>query len=561
MVLPPPPAAMHAQPPVGSYANPGGIRDRSAPKGVPLSADDKETIYRLNNDLEYFCFKLMWIKTKSVKHTVRRFTFNAAQRYIHKRLEEMKARTGKVRAIILKGRQQGSSTYVTARFYWKACCLDAQNIYIMSHDSKSASTLFGKVDFYHKRTLEAFKPHANKANSKQLKLDNDSEYTIGTAGTEDSGRGDTIHYLHLSEAASYTDHEDVKSGIMQTVPDEEGTEVIVECTAKGMNWFYEFCMNALAGPEQKSWNGFELIFVPWFWEPGYVAEIPDRFVLDEEEAFIKRQYNLTNEQMAWRRNKVAMLGERKFKQEYPNTVAEAFQASGDPFFEQSLITAARKSKVRAEVGVGARVLGVDPAREGDRTVIALRQGRQVIKLWKYTKMDSMQLAGILCRLIDKYEVDMTFIDYGMGHGTIDRMREMGRGHQIIGINFGGRSSDPAYLNKRAEMYHNCLEWLQDGEVSLPDDDDMEVDLASIPQAVETSSGKIKLKPKAEIKKETGRSPDISDSIVLTFAAKVKRKREGGEITRTKNTREGSALRTQNRVRNIGSRPQRHGRAA
>lgn len=513
---------------------------------IPLTQEDRDVLYRLNNDLEYFCSKLMWIKTKKTVGTVRRLIFNKTQEFIHNELERLLKFYGRVRAIILKGRQQGSSTYVTARFYWKAVTKEAQNIYIMSHDTKSAGTLFGKVDFYHKRTLDKFKPKADKSNAKQLKLANDSEYTIGTAGTEDSGRGDTIHYLHLSEAASFKDSEDVKSGIMQTVPDEDGTEIIVECTAKGMNWFYEFCMNALAGPAQEAWNGFHLIFAPWFWEPGYTAELPLNFKLDDDEMLLKAQFKLTDGQIYWRRLKRAVLGERKFKQEYPNTVAEAFQASGDPFFDADMVTAAMQSKVKADVG--AVVLGCDPAREGDRTIIALRKGREVIKIWKYKKMDEMTLAGILAKLIDRYDVDKCFVDYAHGVGTVDRLRELNYGTIAIPVSFGSKSADPRYLNKRAEMYHLMNEWLNDGDVSLPNDDDIAVDLASIPQAVDTSAGKVKLVPKADIKKQTGRSPDIADSLALTFAHPVRSKNASATQTKTKNTQRGSALSTQRRIK-------------
>lgn len=518
-----------------------GTRPMAAAGKVMLTEEEREHILKLKNDLPYFASKLLWIKTKDVKGTVKRFVFNKAQLYIHKCLEMLKKQYGNVRAIILKGRQQGSSTYVTARYYWHALINEAQNIYIMSHDTKSAGTLFGKVDFYYKRTLEQFKPKADKSNAKQLKLSNDSEYTIGTAGTEDSGRGDTIHYLHLSEAASFKDPDDVQSGIMQTVPEGEGTEIIVECTAKGMNWFYSFCMNAIAGPKQKDWNGFHLIFVPWFWEPGYTAEVPATFKMDEEERTIAKRWALTPGQMQWRRLKVAKLGEKKFKQEYPCTVVEAFQASGDPFFDAEMVQAARESLITTSRG--ALVLGVDPARSGDRTVICLRQGRVIKKIWKYKEMDEMRLAGILAKLIDRYDIDKCFIDYGSGYGTVDRLRELKYGSIVTGINFGSKSSDSLYLNKRAEMYHNLRDWLNDGDVTIPDDDDVALDLAAIPEAEETSSGKLKMKDKKLIKKEYGRSPDIADAIALTFAMPVRSKHLITNSRRTANTKQGSSITT------------------
>jgi hypothetical protein len=43
--------------------------------------------------------------------------FNRAQIYLHTRIEQQRQRTGKVRTILLKGRQTGFSTAIGARFY------------------------------------------------------------------------------------------------------------------------------------------------------------------------------------------------------------------------------------------------------------------------------------------------------------------------------------------------------------------------------------------------------------------------------------------------------------
>ncbi len=42
---------------------------------------------------------------------------NRAQLFIHKRLEDQLKATAKVRALILKGRQQGCSTLIQARYF------------------------------------------------------------------------------------------------------------------------------------------------------------------------------------------------------------------------------------------------------------------------------------------------------------------------------------------------------------------------------------------------------------------------------------------------------------
>ena len=46
------------------------------------------------------------------------FTLNQVQRHIDEALEAQVAETGRVRALILKARQPGCSTYVEGRYYW-----------------------------------------------------------------------------------------------------------------------------------------------------------------------------------------------------------------------------------------------------------------------------------------------------------------------------------------------------------------------------------------------------------------------------------------------------------
>ena len=74
-----------------------------------------ERATKLATDLEFFAAERLKIRPKA--GNLAPFTFNPAQRELHRRLEEQKAKTGRVRAIVLKARQMGISTYVAARFY------------------------------------------------------------------------------------------------------------------------------------------------------------------------------------------------------------------------------------------------------------------------------------------------------------------------------------------------------------------------------------------------------------------------------------------------------------
>jgi hypothetical protein len=119
---------------------------------------------------------------------------------------------------------------------------------------------------------------------------------------------------------------------------------------------------------------------------------------------------------------------------------------------------------------------------------------------------------------------------------------------VEGVYFGESPSDEQFLNKRAEMAFAFRDWLADGEVSLPDDEDMAADIGTMPDFKENSRGKLSFPTKDEIRKKFKRSPDILDALMLTFAHPVHK--DGGmlRITHSRNTKSGSQLTTLARVR-------------
>ena len=79
-------------------------------------------------DFEYFAGSHLMIRSKSGE--IKPLIFNPAQRHIHARIETQRKSTHKVRALILKGRQQGCSTYVAARFYHRTTQTSGQRTFI-----------------------------------------------------------------------------------------------------------------------------------------------------------------------------------------------------------------------------------------------------------------------------------------------------------------------------------------------------------------------------------------------------------------------------------------------
>lgn len=494
------------------------------------SLNDRERAVRqhLKDDLAHYADRCLRIRSKD--GTIRPLHLNEAQRYLHHRLEQQKTKTGKVRALVLKGRQQGISTYVGGRFYHRVTHHKGLRCFILTHEQDATNNLFGMVDRYHQHCPALVKPSTGAANAKELFFDRlESGYAVGTAGAKATGRSQTVQLFHGSEVAFWPNAATHFAGVVQAIPDLPGTEIILESTANGMGGeFHERWQQAEAGV-----GDYQAVFIPWFWQEEYRREAPAGFELDEEEAAYLDAHGLDIEQMVWRRNKIAELKDPLlFKQEYPATAQEAFQMSGhDSYISPELVLKARKNTV--EDASGPLVVGYDPAWKGsDRHSMAFRKGRKVLFIESRSKLDTMQGAGWAKQVLDKAKPTRMFIDVGgVGAGVFDRLIEMGYGDTVRAINFGSSPLEPppmdehgkpkgGYLNRRAEMWGKSKEWLAEpGGVDVPDSDALQAD-ACAPGYKYDSLTRLVLESKEDIRKRGLRSPDEWDAVALTFAEPV-----------------------------------------
>jgi len=475
----------------------------------------KSNLKRLADDLPYFARTCLKIRTESGR--IEPFIFNKPQEYLHAALEKQKKETGQVRAIVLKGRQQGCSTYIAARFYHRAVFRTGIQVYILAHELDASANLFAIVNRY--QLNNPVKHNTTKSNVKELIFEGvDSGYKVASAGTKGTGRSATIQCLHASEVGFWPEAQDHTSGIFQAVPDEDGTELILESTANGFgNLFQKMSSNAVKGK-----GTYQLVFIPWYWSDKYSKASPENFKLDQEEIVYKKMWDLTDSQIYWRRLKRIELGrDWLFKQEYPASAAEAFQSSGtDSFITPQLVNNAIAQDKFAHGG--ALTIGVDPARFGDdRTAIVHRVGREVTNIKCFKKKDTMEVVGIIIEEINRYKCQHVFIDViGIGSGIVDRLRELKYGHIIKAVNAAEKPINPEkFSNRRAEMWSNMREWLNDTPVRLPNDDDLVADITTVRYSFD-SNGRLKLERKEDMKKRGIPSPDIGDALALTFAFPV-----------------------------------------
>lgn len=164
------------------------------------------------------------------------------------------------------------------------------------------------------------------------------------------------------------------------------------------------------------------------------------------------------------------------------------------------------------------VLGVDVARFGaDRSVLFFRQGVQAYEPIVVQDVDLVTLAGIIKEHVAVRRPKAIFVDgTGVGGGVVDILRSWGI--DSYDINFGHKSTDRAYANKRTEMWCKLADWLRKGGI-LPNIPAL-VEELSMPLYDVTERNEKILESKAKMRERCGKSPDLADALALTFAIEI-----------------------------------------
>jgi hypothetical protein len=195
-----------------------------------------------------------------------------------------------------------------------------------------------------------------------------------------------------------------------------------------------------------------------------------------------------------------------------------FPSEGDDQFIGSNLVDDAMKRTPARDTTAPIVIGVDPARFGaDATVIAVRQGRDILELRRHRGADTMEVAGHVIDAIEQYKPALVCIDEGgLGAGVVDRLKE--QRYKIRGVNFGNKAKNQTmWGNKRAEMWGAMRDWLKTGHI--PSDRFLKTDLIS-PRTKPDSKGTLFLESKKDMKARGLASPDAADAIAVTFAFPV-----------------------------------------
>lgn len=273
---------------------------------------------------------------------------------LYNTIKELKQQKKPIRIIILKARQMGFSTLTEAVLFKETATHHNVNAGIIAHESRATNNLFTMSKLFYDNLPKEIKPEKKACNAQDLIFNNkdntglNSKITCMTAG-DGAGRSGTYNILHLSEFAFWPgDKKTTLNGLMQAVPDNNKSIVIIESTANGFEYYKEMWDRAVSGE-----SDFVPLFVAWYELEDYKKPYTG-FKLTDEEITLKETFNLSNEQLEWRRwcirNNCGGDAEQ-FKQEYPTTPEEAFLNTGTCVFDTAQINK-RLQEVPKPIKVG-----------------------------------------------------------------------------------------------------------------------------------------------------------------------------------------------------------------
>jgi len=323
--------------------------------------DERPRLLHGESVMEFLAESLLAVRTRN--GNLRALEANAAQRMF----EEQRAQHN----IVLKARQMGISTWVSARFFLKTITVPGTMTVQVAHTREAAEAIFATVQRFWTHLPETVREGAarrSRANAGQMVFPAmDSEFRVVSAGDENAGRGLTIQNLHCSEVARWPESAaETLAGLRAAL--EPGGECVLESTPNGA-WgcFYDEWQRA-------DESGMARHFLPWWLESAYRSRAVDADSLRDDERALMRAHGLTLEQIAFRRG-IEASHRGLAAQEYAEDAERCFRRSGECVFDVDAIDA--RMMELEEQGAGSREQGVGktltwlPALAGKKYLVAV----------------------------------------------------------------------------------------------------------------------------------------------------------------------------------------------
>lgn len=162
--------------------------------------------------------------------------------------------------LVLKSRQMGITTLVSAYSLWLMIFHSDKNVLIISIKQEVSKEIITKVRFANDHLPSWLKVPAAEDNRLSLRLKNGSAIKA-TSSSGDAGRSMALSLLVLDEAAFIDNAPDIWTSAQSTL--STGGNAIILSTPNGVgNWFHQMWVEA-----EKKKNDFKTIKLPWNLHP------------------------------------------------------------------------------------------------------------------------------------------------------------------------------------------------------------------------------------------------------------------------------------------------------
>lgn len=281
-----------------------------------------------------FIEEALMIYPKDADKGLIHLTVNKAQEVVVDEYIKQMKEIGYVRMIISKYRQAGFSTISSALIFHRTLFFKNTRAVIISLDKPTTESIFSMSKTFWENLPENVRPELGVSNKREMVFkENDSKFRLFTAGADNPGRGTTNTALLCDETAFFQNADKVMAGLFQSVALTKGSIIIINSTSNGAQGVYYDLWNKA----EKGEGNFTPLFVPWYLQDEYKLKCPDNIELTPDEGRLKERWALDNEQIFWRRIKVAETSTAMFKQEYPFTAEESFLQSGSSVFSKETL--------------------------------------------------------------------------------------------------------------------------------------------------------------------------------------------------------------------------------
>jgi hypothetical protein len=225
-----------------------------------------EHVESLRADHPLYCETNLKIRTKTAG--LRPLVLKRAQAIVDAKAEQQKARTGRVRLIILKARQEGISTWAESRVFRGCTLWKYKRGLVLADKIERSKEIFSILERF-RDNAALLPPQRAGVRGRELAWTTDSRITVETAKDADAGRSASVQYLHASEVAFWDHPEETCLALFEALTND--SEAYLESTANGVgNYFHQLWEGAVAGD-----NEWVPVFLPWWIHEEYADPVDE----------------------------------------------------------------------------------------------------------------------------------------------------------------------------------------------------------------------------------------------------------------------------------------------